>query len=303
MDAELEVDGSEQTPLIRRFCRHLSERSPQPMVAVEGTTHVVIYVNPAFARFVGRERKDLVGRPFSTAVPEGDENGCLALLDRVFRTGNPENLAEQEHRQAGSRPVYWSYVVWAVLGEEGRPAGVMIQVTDSTETAVYRQQTRAMNEALMVSAVRQHELAEVAESLNAQLREGHDRLEERVAERTAALAAANNSLRAEIGAREGAEAERRELLRRLGTAQEDERRRIARDLHDQLGQHLTALSLGLKALEDTAPEPSSTRSNLAQLRELTNRIGRESHQLAMELRPTALDDLGLETALKYFAEG
>jgi PAS domain S-box-containing protein len=170
VDPEPELDAAEHTPAIRRLCRYLSERSPQPMVAVEGTTHVVIYLNPAFARLVGREGKDLIGRPFAQAVPEGDGNGCLALLDRVFRTGNPENLPEQEHRQAQPRPVYWSYAVWAILGEDGRPAGVMIQVTDVTETALFRQRAVAMNEALIVSSTQQHELAEVAESLSARLR-------------------------------------------------------------------------------------------------------------------------------------
>src|SRR5688572_10291179 len=138
MGAGLEPDDAEQTPPIPRLYRHLSERSPQPTVAVQGTTHVVSYLNPAFARLVGKERKDLLGRPFAEAVPEGDGNGCLALLDRVFRTGNPESLAEQEHRQTQPRPVYWSYAVWAILGEDDRPAGVMIQVTDVTETALFR---------------------------------------------------------------------------------------------------------------------------------------------------------------------
>src|SRR5512135_2668571 len=136
MSAEFALDAGEPTPPIRQLCRYLSERSPQPMVAVEGTTHVVIYLNPAFARLVGRERKELIGRPFAEAVPEGDENGCLSLLDRVFRTGTPEILPEQEHRHTQSRPVYWSYSVWAILGDDERPVGVMIQVTDATETAL-----------------------------------------------------------------------------------------------------------------------------------------------------------------------
>ncbi len=297
MSAERDAIAADHAPDIQRLCRYMSERSPQPMVAVDGATHVVSYLNPAFARLVGRERKDLIGRPFAEAVPEGDENGCLTLLDRVFRTGRPENLAEQEHRQSQSRPVYWSYAVWAILGPDERPAGVMIQVTDATEITVYRQQAMAMNEALMISATRQHELTEMAESLSVRLREAHDRLEVRVAERTAELAAANASLRAEIGTREAAEADRRELLQRLGTAQEDERSRIARDLHDQMGQLLVALGLGLKALEDTTPDPSPTRPHLARLRDLTDLISRECHQLAVILRPTALDDLGLQTAL------
>ena len=172
MGAELEIDAAEHTPPIPRLSRYLSERSPLPMVAVEGATHVVSYLNPAFARLVQREGKDLIGRPFAAAVPEGDGNGCLALLDRVFRTGNPENLSEQEHRQTQPRPVYWSYAVWAILGENERPAGVMIQVTDSTETAVFRRQAMEMNEVLLVSATRQHELAAAAESLSARLQAG-----------------------------------------------------------------------------------------------------------------------------------
>jgi signal transduction histidine kinase len=178
----------------------------------------------------------------------------------------------------------------------------MLQVTDATETARFRQQAAAMNEALLLASVRQHELAEAAESLNARLRDARDRLEERVAERTAELAATNAALTAEIGMREAAEADRRELLLRLGTAQEDERRRIARELHDQLGQLLTALGLGLKAIEAATPDPSPARPQLARLRELTNQISREVHQLAVDLRPTALDDLGLQAALASYAE-
>ena len=73
MDAEREVDEGEHVPPFPRLCRYLSERSPQAMVAVDGTTHVVSYVNPAFAELVGREVKDLLGRPFAEAVPEGVE--------------------------------------------------------------------------------------------------------------------------------------------------------------------------------------------------------------------------------------
>ncbi len=174
--------------MIQHLCRALSEWSPQPMVAVEGTTHVVVYANPAFARLCGTEPKDLVGRPFAEAVPEWHGHGCAALLDRVYRTGTHECLHEQEHRQPRAQAVYWSYWVWAILGPDGRPAGVMVQVTDSTETATYRRMAAAVNEALVVSATRQHELAEVADSLTA-------RLQAAVAERDTFIAVLSHELR------------------------------------------------------------------------------------------------------------
>lgn len=150
-----------------QLCRYFSELSPQPMVAVEGPPHIVRHVNEAFARLVGKKRTELIGRPFAEAVPEGANNGCVALLDRVYRTGTPENLAEQQHVHAP--PAYWSYVVWAILGLDDQPAGVIIQVTDVTETAIFRRQVTEMNQVLVLSSVRQHELTETAEKLNASL--------------------------------------------------------------------------------------------------------------------------------------
>lgn len=150
-----------------RLCRYFSERSPHPMLAVEGPTCIVRHVNAAFLRLAGMRRSELIGRCFADAVPEGLANGCAALLDRVYRSGIPESLAEQKHGE--DPPVYWSYAVWAILGIDERPVGVMIQVTDSTETAVFRAQATAMNEALLLSGVRLHELAEASEALSARL--------------------------------------------------------------------------------------------------------------------------------------
>lgn len=130
-----------------------------------------------------------------------------------------------------------------------------------------------------------------------------DQLEVRVDERTSDLARSNESLTAEVARRENAEADQRDLQQRLTTAQEDERRRIARELHDQMGQHLAALGLGLKAVKDELPNPSPTRDRLQSLQSLTGVIGREVHHLALQLRPTALDDLGLRSALANYTEG
>jgi PAS domain S-box-containing protein len=89
---------------------------------------------------------------------------------------------------------------------------------------------------------------------------------------------------------------REALLRRTVSLQEEERRRVSREIHDQLGQELTALTLGLKGLESDLPASSAARRRLSELQELAHRLGRQTHDIAFELRPSALDDLGLRAA-------
>ena len=134
-----------------------------------------------------------------------------------------------------------------------------------------------------------------------ELRGHRDDLEILVQERTAALDAANGALRDEIVERQRAEASRQELLRQLASAQEEERRRISRELHDEVGQHITALMLGLKSLETACTEPPNP-ATLASLQAITEKVGKEIHDLALELRPTALDDLGLFRTLSHYIE-
>lgn len=89
------------------------------------------------------------------------------------------------------------------------------------------------------------------------------------------------------------------MLRRLAVAQEEERLRIARDLHDQLGQQITGLLLGLKQLEKPLLGTADA-ALLAPLQELALDMAKETHRLAVNLRPTALEDLGLVPALQEF---
>jgi signal transduction histidine kinase len=105
----------------------------------------------------------------------------------------------------------------------------------------------------------------------------------------------------DITQRKKVEAERVDLLRRLVTSQEDEQRRISRELHDQMGQSLAALLLGLKSVKDSVKDETAVES-IQRLQEITNRIADEMHSLIRELRPTALDDLGLHTALANYLE-
>jgi PAS domain S-box-containing protein len=106
----------------------------------------------------------------------------------------------------------------------------------------------------------------------------------------------------DITERRQAEEVHKELLRRLVDAQEEERRRISRELHDQLGQRLTALMMGLKTLGADSHGRQSALTALWKLQEMADELTREVHALAWGLRPPALDDLGLHTALYNYVE-
>jgi len=86
-------------------------------------------------------------------------------------------------------------------------------------------------------------------------------------------------------------------LRRILEAQELERRRLARELHDQTGQELTSVLLGLKAVEEAKGEAERTEA-LAAVRERVVGTLRDVRRIAVELRPKALDDFGLVAALE-----
>lgn len=95
------------------------------------------------------------------------------------------------------------------------------------------------------------------------------------------------------------EALRAELYRRIVSAQERERQRIARELHDGTGQVLTGLGLGLKAAAEAATEnPELASRQLTELKDLSARALQELRELIADLRPSVLDDMGLVPALK-----
>ncbi len=96
---------------------------------------------------------------------------------------------------------------------------------------------------------------------------------------------------------------RGELLHRVVSAQESERQRIARELHDETGQALTALALGLKAAaENLERDPRLAAKQLDELRQQTSAALDALRRLVADLRPSQLDDLGLAAALRWYVD-
>jgi PAS domain S-box-containing protein len=100
----------------------------------------------------------------------------------------------------------------------------------------------------------------------------------------------------DITDRKRLERERERLMRRIVDTQEEERRRIARELHDEMGQHLTSLKMGIESLWDESGAPV-----IAHLASVIARIDESIDRMSLELRPGILDDVGLEAAVGALA--
>lgn len=104
----------------------------------------------------------------------------------------------------------------------------------------------------------------------------------------------------DISERKKEEEAKKELGRRLVNAQEDERRRISRELHDQLGQQLSALKWRLEAIRRKHPGQQALDDELAAVQAIAGQLDADVDFIAWQLRPTGLDDLGLAAALKHY---
>jgi PAS domain S-box-containing protein len=102
--------------------------------------------------------------------------------------------------------------------------------------------------------------------------------------------------------RERNERARTELLGRMVFAQEDERRRIAREMHDQFGEQLTALGHRIRSLKDACAGSADLTAQVEALEHVAQQLDRDVDHLVWELRPTALDDLGLRAALANYIQ-
>jgi two-component system, chemotaxis family, CheB/CheR fusion protein len=233
---------------------------------VDRHLRIMRYTPPAVALF--NVISSDVGRPLADLQHRLDYPDLLPDLKRVLETLVP---IEQEVRNPEGKLFLARLLPYRTTDDH--IAGVVLTFVDVTERQLAQEELK-----------------------RAQLH-----LEERVRERTAELDAVNAVLQAEVRQHQKAEKARQYLQRRLVTSQEEERGRISRELHDEVGQQLMALMLSLKALEATVVD-GDTPAKLRELRATAERAGREIHQLAAELRPVALDQVGLSRALSGYLE-
>lgn len=115
-----------------------------------------------------------------------------------------------------------------------------------------------------------------------------------------AVAIENAVLHTELSRQEKS---RRELLRQVITVQEEERRRISRELHDEISQSITAVAFNLEAIAEIVPPAAKEmKEKLKRVQSLTDKMLDDIHSVIHELRPALLDDLGLVAAVQWLVD-
>lgn len=239
------------------------------------TSGRVVSWNPGAERIKRYAACDIVGRHFSCFYPPDDIAAGIPAhaLEKAAAEGHYEAEGWRV-RSDGSR--FWAEVSIApVRGAQGTLAGFVKVTRDLTER-------KASEEALLAEVRERRRIAEEVHRLNASL-------EHIVADRTSELREANVGL---VEAKQRLE----HLSLRFITAQEDERRRVARELHEEIGQALGAIRLRVGiALRDDGPRTRPLEESATIADEAIARI----RSLAVNLRPPMLDDLGLADALQW----
>ena len=200
---------------------------------------------------------------------------------------------------AGATPSRWASRFVSKLAADANISILERPVRVPTIISVLRSAKRARNRQRQLQGL----LLQEKESAS-NLRSARDQLEQRVKERTLELSRINDDLTSEVKDRERAERDLHNLSAKVLTIQDEERRRIARDLHDGVGQTLTgALMAVSQVITCPEPLPTSCQSGLKEVEDLLQQAVREVRTVSHLLHPPLLDESGLLSAIRWYAEG
>ncbi len=236
--------------------RRLFEATRDGILLVDPETRKVCDANPSACSLLGLRAVLLIGKdPGQLGLFRGDYTPDLFFKDLQERGATAPAYVALQKGEGGIRVLE----VIAILYPENGQHVIQCNLRDVTERRTHEQAILAAKEALETA---------------------NRTLESRVAERTASLEALNHQLK--------------ELSGRLIKAQEDERQRIGRELHDGIGSLVVGLKLQLNAVVSSMLPEERMRVE-ATVAELTSHV----RQLSLELHPHVLDDLGLKAALEW----
>ena len=272
----------------RSAIESLFEQTPVPIAVLTGPDVVYSIANQAYREVVGN--RDVRGKPILEALPELKGQGFDTLAREVMRTGKSyvghEALVKLDRRCTGQlEDTYFTFIYSPISGEGGENHSVAVIATEVTDQVRARKQLEILaNEA----SSGQEKFRRLSESLDAEVRARTGELESRNAENV-----------------EQAD-QLRDLSVRLLKAQDDERRRLARELHDSSGQVLSVLSMNLAMLARNVGKVGQEAKNADLIREsldMVSQISQDIRTTSYLLHPPMLDETGLAGALRWYIDG
>ena len=315
---------SRDLPTLRRFVNHTMEQDyvlyamlvdPQGKVVMHSDLTEVGKMFDGHADDLG----PATGTPgrMSTRLPEKSGSHCDlsapveiagARLGTVW-LGYSYMAVEKEIAEARNQIVLIGMVVIAI----GAVASYLLAAYISAPVNRITEATEAVADGDLIPSLtikRTDEIGRLANSFNKMsedLAKHRKHLQNLVRERTVELESANENLRQEIAVRERAQQQlgkSRERLRKLAShiqhAREQEAKRIAREIHDELGQALTALKFDLHWVErKLETDPAFLREKIDKMSELIDSTVKSVRRISSELRPGLLDDFGLSAAMEW----
>ncbi|MEP7212317.1 MAG: ATP-binding protein [Acidobacteriota bacterium] len=266
----------------------LSASAPFGVFATDSELNI-LYANEWFERHFSENVGGICGRNLFAVYPELLERG----FDHYYREalmGQPRLLSHRFHKyliaaapiSGGTRfEIMQQSALISPVNIDGKIQGTVTMIEDVTE--------RVGRENDLYIQIQERERLLLSEISARKLAEENERLK-----------GSFETLRLE-----GAELlefgrAREKLMHRIITSQEEERKRIARDIHDHLGQQLTALRFALELLRQQHAEGTNATAGIAKAQAIAEKLDAEVDYLAWELRPAEIDDIGLEDALRTF---
>jgi len=270
----------------------LSELAPAGILITDAELRVS-FANNWFERYLIPKLDTVVGLHIIEVAPELKQRGFYRYYESAL-AGETRVLSHRFHRYLfpmtplggaiGGLTVMQQSATISPWRQEGKIVGTITVIDDVTE--------RVVRENELYRKVQERDTLLLRERLALQLAAENDLLKNH-----------NKTLRQEGEELLEAGRLRDRFLQQIIVSQEEERKRVARNIHDHLGQELTALRFALSALESDIGEDRDPRENLVRCKSLASSIDSEVGFLSSELRPTGLDDLGLVQTLEQFIDG
>ena len=256
----------------KRF-EQLLEKVTDFAIIFKNTEGIIQEWNVGAERLFGYTRDEAIGQSILIIYTPEDRANRISPLE--MKTAAETGVAEDERwhlRKDGS--VFFASGLLHAIYEEGALTCFVKIVRDLTERV----------------------------ELEAALQSSRDTLEIKVRERTSVQGEANRILRLEMAANRRNDVLRQRLMQRVINTQEDERKRISRDIHDHLGQEMTSLRMQLQSFREQLGDDPKLTEQFDKVQKTAEALDATVDFIAWELRPAHIENLGLEAAVHNYAE-